>query len=315
MTECERIIKEGGYNDDFLNEEVRDGYLVSKNMKKVWLIELDLLSQFIKLCNKYNLRYWVGFGTLLGAVRHKGFIPWDDDMDVWMPREDYDNLLKYGNSDLRDPYFLQTTLNDDDYYCSFARLRNSNTTGILVSHRNRCNNGIYMDICPLDGLDKSKLKQKFRSLYIRILNICAHAYLYNINHSFITRIIHYILRMPFIKFKYKHLYVKVNKLAKKVTWEHAKQVGIVAFWPYEYRRNCFRKDAFSKYKIMPFENIMVNIPIGYDHILSTLYGKYMNYPPVDSRGNWHNFTFEPDMDYKTYYKNTHKIVKKETYSD
>ena len=155
MTECERIIKEGGYNDNFLNEEVRDGYLVSKNMKKVWLIELDLLSQFIKLCNKYNLRYWVGFGTLLGAVRHKGFIPWDDDMDVWMPREDYDNLLKYGNSDLRDPYFLQTTLNDDDYYCSFARLRNSNTTGILVSHRNRCNNGIYMDIYPLDGLDKS----------------------------------------------------------------------------------------------------------------------------------------------------------------
>ena len=112
MTECERLITNGSIEPTFLQEEVRNNYVISSNMKKVWAVELDLLKKFIELCEKYQLTYWVGFGTLLGAVRHHGFIPWDDDMDVWMPRADYERLLQLTPDVIGEPYFLQTTMND-----------------------------------------------------------------------------------------------------------------------------------------------------------------------------------------------------------
>lgn len=297
MTECERIIFEGKNTVDFLKEETRNDYLIQSEMKKVWMIELDLLRYFIELCNKYQLRYWVGFGTLLGTIRHKGFIPWDDDLDVWMPREDYEKLLSISADQVEKPYFLQTTLNDNDYYSSFARLRNSNTTGILVSGKNGCNNGIYIDIYPLDGMENSVKKQKLKATYIRICNIIAHAYLYNINPSIITRFINKFMHLPVARYDYKKTYIKVNQLSASKRWEDSNKVGIVVFWPYSFEKHYFSKQDFDETIEMPFENLMVNVPKGYDGILRILYGDYMEFPPVDTRGKWHSFTFYPDVPY------------------
>ncbi len=297
MTECQRIIDSGFLKEDFFSEEVRDEYRINSEIKKVWAIELDLLRVLIDLCDRYNLRYWVGFGTLLGAVRHKGFIPWDDDLDVWMPREDYDKLLEIPNEEINYPYFLQTTLNDNDYYCAFARLRNSNTTAVLVSGKNHCNNGIYIDIYPIDGqLTDSKKQQKI-SRHIYGLNVATHAYMYNINPRIVTRFLHRILRLPFISYDHRKVYQKVNNLAKKVSWKEAKKVGIVVFWAYPFERTSFYKDDFEESLCIDFENLKVAIPKGYDRILKILYGDYMKYPPKEDRGLWHNFTFNPDKPY------------------
>lgn len=299
MTECERIVKKGIVSSSFLEPEVRDNYMISEKMKKVWTVELDLLEEFKRICIENALRFWVGFGTMLGAVRHGGFIPWDDDMDVWMPREDYNKLLAL-NLELKEPYFLQTTLNDKDYYNSFARIRNSNTTGILVSGRNLCNNGIYIDIYPLDGLDKNKFHQWVKSKYIRIKNVAAHAYMYNVNPSPITQILHSVLRLPFIYYDYKKVYQLVNKLASNVKWENSSKVGMVVFAPYAYKRNIFDKADFEETEWTLFENTSVPIPHGYNNVLSVLYGDYMKYPPIEKRGQWHHFIFEPDIPYVEY---------------
>ncbi len=297
MTECQRLTESGFISESFLKEETRDEYLISADMKKVWAIELDLLHEFIRICRENKLQYWVGFGTLLGTIRHKGFIPWDDDLDVWMPREDYEKLLSIPANQIDEPYFLQTTLNDTDYYSAFARLRNSNTTGILVSKNNRCNNGIYIDIYPMDGMEDSLIRQKIKATYIHIKNVIAHAYLYNINPSPITRLINKVMHLSFIRYDYHKTYKKVNKLAASKEWYQAHKVGIVVFNPYSFGKIYYDKDGFSETLSMPFENMTVNVPKGYDKILGILYGNYMEFPPVDKRGNWHSFTFLPDIPY------------------
>ena len=98
--------------ETYLKEEIRSGYLVSTEMKKIWLEELKLLQVFIGIYEENKLRWQVSGGSLLGAKRHGGFIPWDDDIDVVMPRDDYDKFLDIAEKYLEEPLFLQTPLTD-----------------------------------------------------------------------------------------------------------------------------------------------------------------------------------------------------------
>jgi len=299
MTECERLLENGFITKEFLQEETRDGYLVSAEMKKVWAIEMDLLRKFISVCEKYHLCYWVGEGTLLGTIRHKGFIPWDDDLDVWMPREDYDRLLLISPEEFEEPYFLQTTENDQDYYCAFARLRNCRTTAITVSEKNQCNNGIYIDILPLDGLYRNTFRQEIKSFRIHIYNILANAYVFNTNHSRLAQTINKILHLSAFRFSPQKIYRKVNRICRKIPWERTTKVGDIVFTSFlsPYKELYLEKKDFDATINMPFEGMTVRVPKGYDTILRHIYHEYMKFPPVESRGNWHHFTFDPDHAY------------------
>ena len=94
MTEGERLLENGFITKEFLEPEVRCDYEIPTEMKKVWAIELDLFREVSRVCEEHHLRYWITYGTLLGAVRHKGYIPWDDDFDIMMPRGDYQKLIR-----------------------------------------------------------------------------------------------------------------------------------------------------------------------------------------------------------------------------
>ena len=151
MTECERIIYKGLLPEEFFKDETICDFHVTTEMKKNWAIGIDLLAEFDKVCKQYHLHYFVAFGSLLGIIRHKGFIPWDDDLDVSMLREDYDRLIQL-KDEFKSPYFLQIPGGDYDYWFSFAKLRNNNTASVSRTFRYaHFNQGIGIDIFPLDN--------------------------------------------------------------------------------------------------------------------------------------------------------------------
>jgi len=134
-----------------MDKELICDYEVSEKMKKVWNVELNNLVEFQRICKKLGLTYYAICGTLLGAIRHKGFIPWDDDIDVGMPRKDYELFLELAPKEIKPPFFLQTYKSERCFSSDLARLRNSNSTGYTLWQAfNRTNKGIFIDIFPID---------------------------------------------------------------------------------------------------------------------------------------------------------------------
>ena len=145
-------------------EEVIADYKISDKMKKIWKIELAMLEEVERICKEHGLTWFMVHGSLLGAVRHKGFIPWDDDIDIAMPRKDYNKFLKYARKELKEPLSLHTPETEKDiFWGGFARVRNSRTTGIeLRELEHKGNLGIWIDILPLDvcTMDDKKFEEK-----------------------------------------------------------------------------------------------------------------------------------------------------------
>lgn len=149
-----------------------------EQLEQLKSIELEMLKAFIKACDMLNVKYFLLGGTLLGAVRHKGFIPWDDDIDVGMLREDYEIFIAKGASYLPDNLFIQNVYSDENYTMCFSKIRNNNTTFIesTVSHL-KMNHGVFIDIFPLDYYPDEAKKQRELDFKKKIYDIrIAHTY-------------------------------------------------------------------------------------------------------------------------------------------
>ncbi len=148
----------------FLQEEVRNAVVVSAETKKAWRVLLDMLEIFMGICKKHDLRFFMAGGSMLGTVRHKGFIPWDDDIDVGMPRRDYNKLKKILPAELPEHLVVQLMgQGNDDSYWPFIKIRNCDTAGIFTAHTDihMCHNmGMFIDIFPIDGFPQGKLARK-----------------------------------------------------------------------------------------------------------------------------------------------------------
>lgn len=301
-------------DDEFFKEEIRCDYKVTKKTKKIWAIELDLLNEFLFVCKKHNIIATVYGGTLLGAVRHKGMIPWDDDIDVCMTRDNYERLLKVANDEFRYPYFFQTALSDRRYFCGYARLRNSLTTGLILPGNSiEYNHGIYIDIYVLDGYIYDLKLLNRQILKSNILRFFANAYHLNTNSSSRLKkacktILLHLIKASFCNFcSYKTIIMWYNKnlsrynaISDRVSIMTHEKWAIQKYW-------CYLSDLESPI-YLPFENIFVPAPTHYEEILTRMYGDYMKYPPIEKRGEWHNgsngmIVFDPDKPYKEYMQN------------
>lgn len=290
------------YDQHFIQPEIRCDWQVTEKMKKIWWIQLDLIKTLSEICSKNGLRWYPMWGTLLGAVRHQGFIPWDDDVDIVMPRDDYEKLLEVCKTELQEPYFLQTTLTDNECFYMWASIRNSETTG----NRESClskdqNNGIGIDIMPLDGCEDSPILYKITRMPVRVVSVLANNYVNEFNNDRKHIIVRQILRG--MKFNYKKAYIwcenrnrrfKIEKYNRMTYRAHADPLTKVI------QRGMWLKDDFKETIMMPFEMISIPVPCGYDRILTQIYGNYMEFPPLEKRAGKHDVVFEPDIPYREF---------------
>lgn len=290
-------------SQDFLNEEIRCDYNVSEEMKHIWKIQLDLISKLKDVCERHHLKYFLAGGSLIGAIRHQGFIPWDDDVDIFMPREDFQKLKELASYEFWDPYFLQTEESDPDIFLGgFARLRNTNTTHIEQIHLNHnANFGIWIDIIILDFIyeDVNKRKKQIRKIrhYQRLL----HAKTYTEYNSFLglPDILWRALKTLAYFCSRENIYTHLNKALTGCS----DSKYVTSFTYHNYRRSppsLFEKKDFCECSSMKFEQFQLPVPIGYDNILRLQYGDYMKLPPKDQRLPHHTGIIDPHVPYKSY---------------
>lgn len=296
MTEVEKIVKKGVVSEDFLKEEIRDEYLVTIERKKIWAIVLDLIIEFDKVCKKHNIRYYLDGGSLLGAIRHGGFIPWDDDIDVTMPREDYNRFITLGG-EFCHPYFMQTPYSDPKCYYSFVKIRNSNTTALSQMFKYQgFNQGIWISIFPLD---KFSLNSVCRDAYSRIGELTFDLSTYmrmsnpNLDEKNKKRVLNYSGKRPL------ETYEEIQHLASQFNNTDTPYWGTLVLTIRDFQRKALPIKSYEVECYHKFENIELPIPQGYDDVLRQEYGDYMQLPPIGDRGgHGDEIMFDSEKSYK-----------------
>ena len=272
--------------DGFLEEEVRCDYTVTKDIKEVWAIEIDLLMQLDEVCKKHNLKYYITDGTMLGTVRHKGFIPWDDDIDVTMFRDDYEKLLKVAETEFKYPYFLQTEYSDPGCLRGHAQLRNSATTGILKTEEGKFkfNQGLFLDVFVMDNvIDDKKLyeqqkkdAEKYRKRAVKYARWSTRYYKQNTWQSKVKGILYPVVNTFLRKTKLEEKnFRKFEEVCKRYNNMETKYVTTLEFSVDIERWGKRLKSYFDKVEYMPFEFIKLPISVDYDEMLRNDYGDYM----------------------------------------
>lgn len=299
MTEPERIVASGIVPPNFLDEEVQCEFLVDSHRKKIWAVELELMLEIDRVCKKHNLRYFLMCGTLLGAIRHKGFIPWDDDADLAMPREDYEKFIRLGD-EFKHPIFLQTPYTDSDYAASFARVRNANTSAIspIIKYQ-KMNQGLFVDIFPLDNLVEEGAQERYAQ--INRLNIENGTFMRLTNPELNEK-----NRQRVAAYNRDHMkdFEEIQRIATMYNDRKTEKIAIMLFTAEPLEINTWNAADFESSAEAEFAGHMFPIPSGYKNILTQAYGDYMAFPPVEERGKHHgHYILEPDIPYKEFLAN------------
>lgn len=237
----------------------------SLGIDQIHNIELDILLEFCNFCEKNNLRYWLGGGTMLGAVRHNGFIPWDDDIDVFMPDEDYNRLIEiYKDSDR---YELLNYFRNPDYPFFFSKLADRETLIWHYGYPMEYVMGIYIDIFPLVGFpDSAGLQNRqWEEEHLAM----AEWYWYQDLVDLVGKD-----KMPVTP-------AKILNHMKPMRFDEADMIGPVSV--ILQKEWLSRKQDFADFIYKSFEKHQFRVPIGYDNHLRERYGDYMQLPPIEKR--------------------------------
>ncbi len=268
-------------------------------MKKVWAVELDLLGQFDRVCQKYGFKYYAGFGTLLGAVRHHGFIPWDDDLDLFMLRDDYEKLKGVAKEEFKGKYYFQDWYNSCGRTWIFSKLRNSETTAVEYPDKGaEFNQGIFIDIFPIDEFDDGvHVDPEFKKIQIELFH-CINNPINMLKGILAGK--QYTMDTDAIV-SLANDYIKAQHLFEQLTLENFGKSDTVGYFYDEIRGNDskYPKSVFDEVIYLPFENIMIPAPKGYDIILRKYYGDYMT-PVKVPNNHQERIILDPDKPYTEY---------------
>lgn len=294
--------------DGYLKEESKDGFLVTRKRKEIWAVEMDLVSEVLRVCRKYGLHIFADGGTALGAIRHSGFIPWDDDIDLTMFRADYNKLCKVAPAEFKEPYYFQTEYTDPGSLRGHAQLRNSNTTGILRSEAGKgyaFNQGIFIDIFPLDYVPENKEQRaqffaKIKKKREKAFKYARVTSRYNRQEKslkgLVKRLVHKVLsragnQNPYYQDFEDFIQRYNDRPTKKVAKLFFKETTDNFIWDAEW---------FSGIKEVPFEFITLPIPEGYEKMLTAFFGDWRT--PVRSSSYHGDVIFDTEKSYKEYFR-------------
>ena len=270
-------------------------------LKEIQNIELKILIELDRFCRKNNLKYYLCGGTLLGAIRHRGFIPWDDDIDVMMPRENFEIFINKFNHEFYKVKYINTCNKYIEKSCKLV-----DTRTLLKSNHLRkktIEENIFIDVFPIDGLPENKYLQKIHVLLVQVI-IAIHSSTvlsysiskrYNDKNSGVFYWKKYF--RTFIKFlmittigitNTRFWIIILNKILKRYNFDNSLWVAALTSGIYG-EREIMPKKIFCRSEIVKFERYKFFAPIGYDYYLKRLYGDYMKLPPVEFRQSHHNF--------------------------
>ncbi len=279
----------------------------NSTMREIQMCTFNILKEVIRICNKHKLTYYLSCGTLLGAVRHKGFIPWDNDIDIEMPIEDYRKFLKIAPKEISGDFFIQTYKSDPKFNLHWIQVRANNTTSLVLKYKNwDIHWGMHIDIFPLIGLYENTRMKRFQLKSLQLARTF-------INKDFISvcmpeelesnKKLQLIYKLPkgirnlfcdlFLRFAYKGT-------------KHSKHYSIA-----DGEKSCINSyinsSAYNDKVSLEFEGLQFDCPGDYDHVLTELYGDYMTPPPESERHFGHTGThgsiiYDHTKDYKEYLK-------------
>ncbi|WP_089136507.1 LicD family protein [Secundilactobacillus silagei] len=255
-------------------------------VEKIHQVELGNLAKIISLCKALSLDYFLIGGSLLGAIRHQGFIPWDDDMDVGMTRHDYEQFAKYAPAKLQgDHYFLQTAYSDENYGFSYMKLLDRYTYIDEKGNANNARKGVFIDIFPFDRIPDDPSQRRSQITRFKLLE-----------SRIILKAGYGLIDTPLRRLKpdpgpdklesLSELKRQRENIMRQYEQTNSKYYKNLAS-QYSYDREILSGTEISNLTQVPFEYLQVNVPTAYDDILTRMYGDYMTLPPKNQRTEKH----------------------------
>ena len=264
---------------------MKDNQYSQEELNKLHQVEFEILEEIIRICKENKITYFAHCGTILGAVRHRGIIPWDDDIDVAMLRDDYDRFLETASKALKPEFFLQHFSTDSNTSVYFIKIRKNGTVFMEQGFKHvQTHNGIFVDVFPFDYVPEDERKLKQYKLKTKLLLECYKYKVYWTAPMYkgfklkyllgnIARVVLHILLLPVNR---RVLYDKLDREMRKYNhtgtkWVTSKLISHVSVEDIIPVRRC------------KFDSIEIDIPNNSEKLLTCLYGDYMELPPIEKR--------------------------------
>lgn len=265
--------------EQYFEAEVRDGFHIESKMKRAWAAQIEVLLEIERICKKYGLEYFAYSGTLLGAVRHNGFIPWDEDMDIAMLRDDYQKFLQVAKIELPQGWRLMGAAQGTGIF--FSRILNEEGYNSTAEHLLRfhgCPYPVGIDIFPLDFLPDNQEEEDVLYYMLRSVYNAMGAIMTDAGQEILEERLHMVEELCNIRLvvdnnlvdRLSRLMDAIGMLYMDVRGEH---VASLMFNPNPDHRMKYKREWFSKIIRIPFENIEIPAPVNYDEVLKVAYGK------------------------------------------
>lgn len=258
---------------------------VKLSVDEIKSYELDILNNVHDFCVENKINYILIGGSLLGAIRHKGFIPWDDDVDIGMPRLDYERFVSLYKDER---YIAKTIDNCDDFVFTFCKVVDTYTE-LIENKTNQSNLGINIDVFPLDGLplnQKDAVRHAQKSLFYKEL-IMLKQMRFRKERSIKKNIFLALSKIALLPFSYRYLTKILIKHSKKYQYNESDYIANLS-WGFGKDEIVHSSGVGERY-LSQFENAEYFIPSNYEEFLSNRYGNYMQFPPVEQRISHHGF--------------------------